>query len=64
MAIEGNAYEGHTLKPQLDQVKELTGAKNRKAIVDKGCHVRGAIGGLNIVMPKNLRHESYYLKMS
>jgi hypothetical protein len=36
MAIEGNAFDGHTLKPQLDQVKELTGGKTRKAIVDPG----------------------------
>jgi hypothetical protein len=27
MAIDGNAYDGHTLKPQLMQVRELTGGK-------------------------------------
>ena len=62
MAIEGNAYDGHTLKPQLDQVKELTGGRIRKAIVDKGYQVKGGIRGVDIVMPKNLKRESYYLK--
>ena len=27
MAIEGNAYDGQTLEPQLEQVKELTRGK-------------------------------------
>ena len=40
MAIDGNAYDGHTLKPQLEQVKELTGGKIKKAIVDKGYKVK------------------------
>jgi IS5 family transposase len=62
MAIEGNAYDGHTLKPQLDQVKELTGGRIRKAIVDKGYQIKGGIRGVDIVMPKNLKRESYYLK--
>jgi len=62
MAIEGNAYDGHTLKPQLEQVKELTGGRIRKAIVDKGYQVKGGIRGVDIVMPKNLNRESYYLK--
>jgi IS5 family transposase len=62
MAIEGNAYDGHTLKPQLDQVKELTGGRIRIAIVDKGYQVKGGIRGIDIVMPKNLKRESYYLK--
>ena len=62
MAIEGNAYDGHTLKPQLEQVKELTGGKIRKAIVDKGYQIKEGIRGVDIVMPKNLKRESYYLK--
>ena len=62
MAIEGNAYDGHTLKPQLEQVKELTGGKIKKAIVDKGYKVKGGIPGVDIVMPKMLKRESYYLK--
>ena len=62
MAIDGNAYDGHTLEPQLEQVKELTGGKIKKAIVDKGYKVKGGIPGVDIVMPKMLKGESYYLK--
>jgi len=62
MAVEGNAYDGHTLKPQLEQVKELTGGKIKKAIVDRGYKVKGGIQGIDIVMPKMLKRESYYLK--
>jgi len=62
MAVEGNAYDGHTLQPQLEQVKELTGGKIRKAIVDRGYKVKGGIRGVDIVMPKSLKRESYYLK--
>jgi transposase, IS5 family len=62
MAVEGNAYDGHTLKPQLEQVKGLTGGKIKKAIVDKGYKVKGGIQGVDIVMPKLLKRESYYLK--
>ena len=39
MAIDGNAYDGHTLEPQLEQVKELKGGKIKKAIVEKGYKV-------------------------
>ena len=62
MAIEGNIYDGRTLKPQLDQVMELTEGKIKKAIVDKGYKVKGGIRGIDIVMPKVLKRESYYLK--
>ncbi len=62
MAIDGNAYDGHTLKPQLLQVRELTGGKIKKAIVDRGYRIKGRIGSIDIVMPKTLKKESYYLK--
>jgi IS5 family transposase len=62
MAVAGNAYDGHTLEPQLEQVKELTGGKIKKAIVDRGYRVKGGIKGVDIVMPKTLKRESYYLK--
>jgi IS5 family transposase len=62
MAIEGNIYDGRTLKPQLDQVEDLTGGKVKKAIVDRGYKVKGGIADVDIVMPKNLKRESYYLK--
>lgn len=44
MAIEGNAFDGHTLKPQLDQVKEFTKGKIKKAIVDRGYKGQDKIG--------------------
>lgn len=62
MAIKGNIYDGRTLKPQLDQVEDLTGGKVKKAIVDKGYKVKGGIPDVDIVMPKNLKKESYYQK--
>ena len=62
MAVEGNAYDGHTLVPQLDQIKELTGGKTKKARVDRGYKIKGGIPGVDIVMPKNLKGESYYLE--
>jgi IS5 family transposase len=62
MAIDGNVYDGHTLKPQLMQVRELTGGKIKKAIVDRGYRIKGSIGSIEIVMPKTLKKESYYLK--
>jgi IS5 family transposase len=62
MAIEGNIYDGRTLKPQLDQVEDMTGGKVKKAIVDKGYKVKGGLPNVDIVMPKNLKRESYYLK--
>ncbi len=62
MAVDGNAYDGHTLKPQLLQVRELTGGKIRKAIVDRGYRIKENIGSIEIIMPKTLKRESYYLK--
>ena len=62
MAIKGNAFDGHTLKPQLQQVRELTGGKTRKAIVDRGYRGRDKIGITDVLMPKTLKRESYYLK--
>ncbi len=62
MAIEGNAYDGHTLKPQLDQVKKLTKGKTRKAIVDRGFKGRDKIGETEVVMPNARKRESYYMK--
>jgi IS5 family transposase len=62
MAIEGNAFDGHTLKPQLEQVKELTKGKTKKAIVDRGYRGQDRIGATEVVMPNTRKKESYYLK--
>jgi IS5 family transposase len=62
MAIDGNVFDGHTLKPQLEQVKEFTDGKIRKAIVDRGYKGQDRIGLTEVVMPNARKKESYYLK--
>jgi transposase, IS5 family len=62
MAIKGNAYDGHTLEPQLIQVRQLTGGVIKKAIVDRGYKIKESIKGIEIVLPKALKKESYYKK--
>ena len=62
MAIEGNAYDGHTLEPQLNQVKEYTQGKIKKAIVDRGYRGRERIGITEVIMPNPMKKESYYKK--
>lgn len=62
MYIEGNLYDVRTLKLQLDQIKQLTVKKIKKVIVDRGYKVLGRIPGIDIVIPKTLKGESYYLK--
>jgi len=60
MAVDGNMYDGHTLKPQLEQVRELTGKTPKKAIVDRGYRGNDWIDRTEVVMPKRLKRESYY----
>jgi transposase, IS5 family len=62
MAIEGNAFDGHTLKPQLEQVREFTKGKIKKAIVDRGYKGQTKIGITDVVMPAPTKKESYYQK--
>jgi transposase, IS5 family len=62
MAIEGNAFDGHTLEPQLNQVKELTNGKIKKAIVDRGYKGKESIGPIEVVFPNTKKKESYYKK--
>lgn len=62
LAFENNPFDGHTLLPQLEQVEELTGLQPRYAIVDRGYRGQNQIGNTNVVMPKNLKRESRYLK--
>ena len=62
LAIEGNVFDGHTLKPQLEQVKELTNGKTKKAIVDRGYKGQDRIGYTEVVLPNTRKKESYYLK--
>ena len=62
MAFEDNLYDGHTLEPQLDQVKAFTGGKIRKAIVDRGYKGNDKIGITEVVMPTPKKKESYYMR--
>lgn len=62
MSIEGNVFDGHTLKPYIEQVKEMTGYVPKKAIVDRGYRGQDKVGKTDVVMPKNLKRESRYLK--
>jgi len=62
MAFEDNPYDGHTLEPQLNQIKELTGFNPKVAIVDRGYKGQDLIGKTQVVLPINLKKESYYKK--
>ena len=59
MAIFGNIYDWRTLESLLAQVEGLTGDKVREAIVDRGYEVKGGLPRDDIVLPKNLKNESY-----
>lgn len=62
LAFGDNPYDGHTLEPQLEQIKELTGYNPKVAIVDRGYRGQDMIGKTQVVLPKNLKRESYYRK--
>ena len=62
LAFDNNPYDGHTLEPQLEQVKTLTGFTPKVAIVDRGYKGKEIIGYTRVVLPKNLKRESYYMK--
>ncbi len=57
MAVVVNANDGITLKPQMEQIKELTGGKIKKSIVERGYRIKKGIMGIKIVMPKTLKRE-------
>lgn len=61
MAIEGNAYDIHSLKSQPEQVKEPIGGRNRTMIINKGCQAKEGIRGAVIVMLKNFKLERNYM---
>ena len=60
MSIEGKVFDGHTIEPQLKQVKELTGRTPKKAIVDRGYRGQDRIDKTEVLRPKKLKRESYY----
>ena len=55
MAFEDNPYDGHTLGPQLEQVKRLTGKLPEVAIVDRGYRGRKEISSVTICTPGKLK---------
>jgi IS5 family transposase len=60
LAFEKDLYDGNTLLPQLEQVKQLTGGSIKKAIVDRGYKIKDPIGSVEIVMPNATKKECYY----
>jgi len=62
MAFEENTYDGHTLKPQLIQVREMTGGIIKRAIVDRGYKIKEQLESIEIVLPTANKKESYYKK--
>jgi hypothetical protein len=49
----------HSNIPKLNYIKELTGDKIRKAIVDSEYKVKVGIPGVDIIMPRMLKREYY-----
>jgi IS5 family transposase len=47
-----NEFDGHTLKPALEQVKKLTGKDPKTAAVDRGYRGNSKIGETNVLIPK------------
>jgi len=54
IGFNDNPYDGHTLKPQLDQVERLTGKHPKAAIVDRGYRGSKQVDSVEIIRPKNL----------
>jgi IS5 family transposase len=57
MSLPGNPYDGHTLKPQLEQVRRLTTAPVKEAYVDMGYRGHGYEGEETIHVDKRRRGD-------
>jgi len=62
LAFEENIYDGHTIEPQLAQVKDLLGRLPETALVDRGCKGRKSILGVNIKIPGSGKGKTAYQK--
>ena len=62
IAFENNPFDGHTLKPQLEQIHDLTGKNPKYSLVDRGYRGQNTIDRTVVAMPKNLKRERCYLK--
>ena len=51
MAFKGNPYDGHILKPQLEQVSELLGKLPKVTLIDRSYKGRKEILEAEIKMP-------------
>jgi hypothetical protein len=61
-AMRCNAYDGHTLEGQLDQVERLTGQMPATTFVDKGYKGHGVDPGRSLVIISGTRKLSKMLK--
>jgi IS5 family transposase len=55
LSLPGNPYDGHTLKPQLAQVRRLVPGRVREAYVDMGYRGHGYEGGETIHVDRRRR---------
>lgn len=62
MALEGNPYDGHTLKHQLEQASDLIGRLPTIAFVDRSNKERKEILGVNIMLPDSTKGKTAYEK--
>lgn len=52
LSMEKNEYDGHTLKPALEQYQQFHGTAPKKVIVDLGYRGQNSIGETEIVTPR------------
>ncbi len=52
-----NEFDGHTLKPALEQVTRLTNSKIQTASVDRGYRGNTEINGIKIQIPKTFNNK-------
>ena len=63
IGFKDKPYDGHTLNPQLEQTKRLTGKLPKVAVVDRGYRGRKQVKGVEILSPKKLPAKATsYLK--
>jgi len=59
--FRGNPYDGHTLKPTLDQHENLTGFRARICAADRGYRGLKEIGTTQVIIPdKPKKRDTYY----
>lgn len=59
-----NPYDGHTLEPALEQVKQMVGKVPKLAAVDRGYRGEKQIGETQILIPSTpKKQDSYYKKV-